>query len=236
MPLLRLGPLARRLCERRRRQGVPAQSRERPPLHAATPARAGTGVRLLDALPRQRRQRRQLSPAAHFNRVTTGATMSRTAVTIETRLWPKIAKAGPDECWIWTASRNATGYGTIQAEGGLRPLLSHRVVYELTCGPIPAGMNVLHRCDNPACCNPDHLWLGSQIENIADMNIKGRNGHLGRPMTAEAIAKRKATCLRNDSHRKRWETRRKNNPDWLVVAQRTAAQARAALKRKGDAP
>ena len=151
------------------------------------------------------------------------------------RLWDKITKSGDNECWPWTAYRNACGYGTFQMNG--KSLLAHRVVYQLTHGPFPAPMRVLHRCDNPACCNPSHLWLGTQSDNVADMNAKGRNGNVGRRMTAEAIAKRevtyarnksrfgritteetkakmRATWLRNDSHRKRWETRRKKTSPW----------------------
>jgi len=112
------------------------------------------------------------------------------------RLWNKVAKTSPDECWPWKAYRNGCGYGTIQCDG--RSLLAHRVVYELTVGPIPPGMNVLHSCDNPACCNPDHLWTGTQADNIADMYAKGR-GNVGRRMTAEAIAKREITFARNNS-------------------------------------
>ncbi len=157
----------------------------------------------------------------------------RASLPVEQRLWSKIIRAGDDDCWLWTAHLNACGYGTIQVGG--RSLLAHRVVYEITHGPFPLPMKVLHRCDNPSCCNPAHLWLGTQIDNIADMNAKGRNGNIGRRMSAEAIAKReitysrnksrfgrkcteetkakmRATWLRNDSHKKRWETRRKRSP------------------------
>jgi hypothetical protein len=66
---------------------------------------------------------------------------------------------------------------------------AHRVAWTLANGPIPAGMHVLHTCDNPPCCNPGHLWLGTQADNMADMARKGRtsNQFLRRLRDAEAV-------------------------------------------------
>lgn len=75
-------------------------------------------------------------------------------------------------CWEWTASKTSSGYGKIFVTGKLRG--AHRVSYELHHGPIQDGMRVLHRCDNPACINPEHLFLGSDADNVADMISKGR--------------------------------------------------------------
>ena len=80
-------------------------------------------------------------------------------------------KRGPG-CWEWTGLRNPAGYGLTRYEGRAR--LAHRVAYQLANGPIPAGMFVLHRCDNPACVRLDHLFLGSIADNNADMRAKGR--------------------------------------------------------------
>ena len=82
--------------------------------------------------------------------------------------------AGPNECWEWTRSKNHDGYGGIKISGQVRA--AHRVAYELWTGPIPGGLCVLHTCDNPPCCNPSHLWLGTRIDNNRDKVQKGRSG------------------------------------------------------------
>jgi hypothetical protein len=92
-------------------------------------------------------------------------------VPLAERFWMKVDKSG--ECWLWTAYRSRDGYGMIGLERtGVER--AHRVAWQLTNGPIPVGLQVLHRCDNPPCVNPAHLWLGTQPENIADMIAKGR--------------------------------------------------------------
>ena len=89
------------------------------------------------------------------------------------RFWAKVNIGAPNECWLWTASRNGrAGYGN--AVVGRRCVGAHRVAWSLTNGPIPDGLVVMHSCDNPPCCNPAHLSVGTNGDNIRDAAAKGR--------------------------------------------------------------
>lgn len=90
--------------------------------------------------------------------------------SFEQRFWSKVDKSG--ECWIWTRATFSNGYGHLGQNG--RSKLAHRVAWELTYGPIPAGMLVLHRCDNRVCVKPKHLFLGTHLDNTLDGLLKGR--------------------------------------------------------------
>jgi len=87
------------------------------------------------------------------------------------RFWEKVEKT--DGCWLWTSTLNTWGYGQFQI-GRTKQYRAHRIAYELTYGPIPAGMHVCHHCDNPRCVRPDHLFLGTHLDNMRDRQAKGR--------------------------------------------------------------
>lgn len=88
------------------------------------------------------------------------------------RFWSKVEKTAG--CWFWGGARLKAGYGVFQI--GRKACKAHRVVYELTYGPIPPGLCVCHSCDNPSCVRPDHLWLGTHQDNATDRQTKGRGG------------------------------------------------------------
>jgi hypothetical protein len=97
-----------------------------------------------------------------------------TTGTLARRFWEKVQRGQPSECWEWTGSRSRDGYGRIRSGGRDGTLNAHRVAWELTHGPVDDGLQVCHKCDNPPCCNPSHLFVGSKSENAFDALRKGR--------------------------------------------------------------
>lgn len=92
--------------------------------------------------------------------------------SFEVRFWRKVEKSSG--CWEWTGTLEKNGYGRVRTSNPRRQVFVHRASWELAHGPIPEGLFVLHKCDNPKCVNPVHLFLGTQQDNIDDMRQKGR--------------------------------------------------------------
>ena len=115
------------------------------------------------------------------------------------RFWEKVEKT--DDCWLWIAAKDGCGYGLFRDNG--KTHRAHRFIYQSIHGDIPKGLHVCHACDTPSCVNPDHLWLGTNLDNIADKTAKGRtragislgeaNGQSKLTETSAAMIK---TCLK----------------------------------------
>ncbi len=93
---------------------------------------------------------------------------------LDARFWCKVARSSDSQCWEWQANKNNNGYGLFRPGGTAPKRLAHRLSFEAANGPIPPGMFVCHKCDNPKCVNPSHLFLGDSRANVADMIAKGR--------------------------------------------------------------
>ena len=89
------------------------------------------------------------------------------------RFWSKVNIEGDDDCWPWKSGLYWDGYG--QFGIGKKKVRAHRVSYIINIGEIPESLFVLHKCDNPSCVNPKHLWIGTQLDNMQDMKNKGRS-------------------------------------------------------------
>lgn len=118
------------------------------------------------------------------------------AAPIAARFWSKVDRRGPSECWEWQAARHPFGYGRFgigrePGYRGQRVALAHRMAWQLTHGAIGSDTVVCHHCDNPPCCNPAHLFIGTHADNHMDAVKKGRHSHGeiagGARLTAEAV-------------------------------------------------
>jgi len=142
------------------------------------------------------------------------------------RLWRKTDVRCADECWEWRGRITSSGYGQISYKAGL--IYTHRAAWMVTNGPVPEGKQVCHTCDNRACVNPHHLWIGDHKLNALDMEAKGRSRH----PRGEMASKAKLTEPQVLEIRRRWE---EDHPRYTALAREfgvTGPTIRAIVERR----
>ena len=120
---------------------------------------------------------------------------------VRARFHARVQEGAEDECWPWAGARTKSGYGVMSGERrGDNPLRTHRVAFELHFGPVPDGLHVLHRCDNPPCCNPLHLYAGSNAQNVIDKVERGRQSRVSLPGSANPNSNLNERVVREIKH------------------------------------
>jgi len=140
------------------------------------------------------------------------------------RFWDKVRTGATKECWPWTASKLPNGYGQFWLHSRIDK--AHRVVYELSRGPIPSGLWILHTCDNRGCVNPAHLYAGTHKDNMRDMVIRGRSN------TGEKNQRHKLSSVEVAEIRKlrSWGMVQRDIAEHFGVAQTTVSKIATGLR------
>lgn len=112
------------------------------------------------------------------------------------RFWAKVDRRGADECWPWKAGTYHAGHGRF-AITHTHSVPAHRFCFAITNGGIKAGVNALHSCDNPPCCNPDHLWKGTLNDNVQDA-VKKRRHAFGEKIGNSKLTTEQVRAIRVD--------------------------------------
>jgi len=111
---------------------------------------------------------------------------SKDPLNLGSMFWKHVQIGGLEECWPWLLAKSEWGYGRFgPARKRGKSVYAHRTSWELTRGEISLGLEVCHSCDNPSCCNPTHLWLGTHKENMLDQYLKGRGRVAEVPISGE---------------------------------------------------
>ena len=126
-------------------------------------------------------------------------------------------------CWQWLGYKDNNGYGRLNVKG--KPMLASRVSYLLHYGEVPEGHYVCHKCDNPSCVNPEHLFAGTQADNVADMHNKGRDRKRGMPGSKHHASKLNDTAVK--------EIRQSDAPDSFFAKKFGVSRATIHAVRKG---
>lgn len=134
------------------------------------------------------------------------------------RFWSKAKDTG--YCWEWQANKDSDGYGMFRIQGTYTK--ASRIAFQIINGELPEGVHVLHKCDNPGCINPDHLFTGIHRDNMDDRTRKGRGKTLGKTSKYHGVS------FRNDS--KKWRSIVKHNGKNVNLGD-CATEKEAALKR-----
>lgn len=147
------------------------------------------------------------------------------------RFWARVLKKTPSDCWPWTGCKTDRGYGIIRhRKPGTGNIRAHRLSWEIHKGAIPTGLQVNHQCDNRLCVNPDHLYLGTQRQNVGDERSRGRlkgtfgSGERNRAARLTAALVREIRCLAAKGTSLRVLAKKYGVSDstiWLIVQRKT---------------